>query len=209
VAGRTIEVVKQRFDKAKEDFEATKERFTEISKDVEDLTADCDARRVKYKALRERNSRIVQKHFQNYLARKNFKGEVEFNHKKELLLMRIEPKEGDKCEDVRQLSGGERSFTTLCLLMSLGHVIESPFRVMDEYDVFLDEVSRKVTLKMLCSYATDLQQRGRQFIIITPHSLGDVRTGKGVHINKMPDPVRSKADGKNVQQTLGFEAADR
>ena len=209
MAGRTIEVVKQRFDKAKEDFEATKERFTEISKDVEDLTADCDARRVKYKALRERNSRIVQKHFQNYLARKNFKGEVEFNHKKELLLMRIEPKEGDKCEDVRQLSGGERSFTTLCLLMSLGHVIESPFRVMDEYDVFLDEVSRKVTLKMLCSYATDLQQRGRQFIIITPHSLGDVRTGKGVHINKMPDPVRSKADGKNVQQTLGFEAADR
>ena len=209
MAGRTIEVVKQRFDKAKEDFEAAKERFTEISKDVEDLTADCDARRVKYKALRERNSRIVQKHFQNYLARKNFKGEVEFNHKKELLLMRIEPKEGDKCEDVRQLSGGERSFTTLCLLMSLGHVIESPFRVMDEYDVFLDEVSRKVTLKMLCSYATDLQQRGRQFIIITPHSLGDVRTGKGVHINKMPDPVRSKADGKNVQQTLRFEAADR
>jgi len=209
VAGRTIEVVKQRFDKAKEDFEAAKERFTESSKDVEDLTADCDARRDKYKALRERNSRIVQKHFQNYLARKNFKGEVEFNHKKELLLMRIEPKEGDKCEDVRQLSGGERSFTTLCLLMSLGHVIESPFRVMDEYDVFLDEVSRKVTLKMLCSYATAPQQRGRQFIIITPHSLGDVRTGKGVHINKMPDPIRSKADGKNVQQTLGFEAADR
>ena len=209
MAGRTIEVVKQRFDKAKEDYEAAKERFRESSKDVQDLTEDRKMRSLTYKTLRDRNSRIVQKHFQNYLARKNFKGEVDFDHKKELLLMRIEPKEGDKCEDVRQLSGGERSFTTLCLLMSLGHVIESPFRVMDEYDVFLDEVSRKVTLKMLCSYATDLQQRGRQFIIITPHSLGDVRTGKGVHINKMPDPIRSKADGKNAQQTLGFQPVDR
>ena len=37
-------------------------------------------------------------------------------------------------EDVKQLSGGERSFATLCLLLALGHVIDTPFRILDEYD---------------------------------------------------------------------------
>ena len=48
-----------------------------------------------------------------------------------------------RATNILSLSGGERSYTTLCLLMSLGHVIETPFRVMDEYDVFLDQPSRQ------------------------------------------------------------------
>ena len=56
--------------------------------------------------------------------------------------------DGTRVKDVRQLSGGERSYTTLCLLLALGHVIEAPFRLMDEYDVFLDEISRQGRLPL-------------------------------------------------------------
>ena len=40
--------------------------------------------------------------------------------------------------DTKQLSGGEKTFTTLALLIAIGQVMETPFRVMDEFDVFMD-----------------------------------------------------------------------
>lgn len=50
-----------------------------------------------------------------------------------------------------EFSGGERSFTTLSLLLALGESLETPFRVMDEFDVFLDPVSRRIALKTMVS----------------------------------------------------------
>ncbi len=42
-----------------------------------------------------------------------------------------------KVKDVNALSGGERSYTTLSLLLSLGEVVDNPFRAMDEFDIFM------------------------------------------------------------------------
>ena len=39
--------------------------------------------------------------------------------------------------DIRTLSGGERSYATVCFIISLWDAIESPFRVLDEFDVFM------------------------------------------------------------------------
>lgn len=72
---------------------------------------------------------------------------------------------------------------------------------MDEYDVFLDEMSRRVTLNELQSYALNPQQRGRQFIILTPQNLSDVVTSNDVRIRAMGPPIRNSAHGLQ-QQTL-------
>ena len=73
---------------------------------------------------------------------------------------------------------------------------------MDEYDVFLDEHARKVTLLELQNYALDNpQQRRRQFIIVTPNKLSSVTTNSEVRIHRMKPPLRDSSHGPR-QTTL-------
>jgi chromosome segregation ATPase len=47
------------------------------------------------------------------------------------------------------LSGGERSFATLSLLLALGSNHDCPFRLMDEFDVFMDATNRNLAIKQV------------------------------------------------------------
>ena len=56
---------------------------------------------------------------------------------------------GQTVKDTRSMSGGERSYATLALTLALGENVESPFRAMDEFDVFMDAVNRKISMDAL------------------------------------------------------------
>jgi len=47
-------------------------------------------------------------------------------------------------KDMKSLSGGERSYTSVCFIMALANVISAPFHCMDEFDVFMDAINRRV-----------------------------------------------------------------
>lgn len=72
---------------------------------------------------------------------------------------------------------------------------------MDEYDVFLDQVVRKASLLELMRYALSPEQRGRQFIIITPQDLSDITVTNAVRVIRCKDPRRESAHGPR-QSTL-------
>eukprot|EP01138_Halocafeteria_seosinensis_P008760 gb/GECG01008954.1/.p1 GENE.gb/GECG01008954.1/~~gb/GECG01008954.1/.p1 ORF type:complete len:225 (+),score=40.51 gb/GECG01008954.1/:1-675(+) len=82
--------------------------------------------------------------------------------------------------DLGTLSGGEKSYTTLALLGSFDTVVDCPFRIMDEFDVFMDDATRKLAVKALLKMAS--QNPSRQYICITPHDV------KGI-LRELPDQV--------------------
>jgi hypothetical protein len=49
---------------------------------------------------------------------------------------------------VSRLSGGEKSFSTLCLILALKQTNQSPLLALDEIDVFMDERSRRIALQV-------------------------------------------------------------
>ena len=63
------------------------------------------------------------------------------------------------------LSGGERSKTLVCLINSLWSVQQPPFRCLDEWDVYLDPVARKLTEAMLVETAMTTKH---QYFFISP-----------------------------------------
>ena len=71
---------------------------------------------------------------------------------------------------------------------------------MDEYDVFLDEAARKITLGSIGNYSREHEFRGVQFLIITPHNLKSLKTSSILKIQEMP-VFRNTAVGLQ-QQTL-------
>jgi chromosome segregation ATPase len=214
VSGLTLDIAQERYDSAKAEYKKHKQDMDILADQLLCMKEDLANRKKVYMAHRKGCASRVDNMFGTYLGKKGFSGTVEFEHEEEAtddqrgkrgrLLMSVN-KDGENDDagtsDVRNLSGGERSFTTLALLLALGHVVDTPFRVMDEYDVFLDELARKVTLNQIVDYVADPRQKKKQFIIITPNNLKDVKSGNHVKIVKMKDPERRSAHGLQ-QQTI-------
>lgn len=90
----------------------------------------------------------------------------------------------------KTLSGGEKSFSTICLLLSLWDAMGSPIRCLDEFDVFMDNVNRDISMKMMIGAAR--RAIGRQYILITPQAMSSVQSAGDVKIIRMADPERGQ-----------------
>ena len=90
--------------------------------------------------------------FQSLLHNRNFEGELLFDFKERTLDLLVTPlgrnampveepvnkrSKSSHASDIRTLSGGERSFATVCFILSLWDAIDSPFRILDEFEVFM------------------------------------------------------------------------
>ena len=77
--------------------------------------------------------------FSNYVHSRNFNGQLLFDHVTQTMDIIVQPnKQRDKqSTDLKALSGGERSFSTVAFLLSLWAIVESPILFLDEFDVFM------------------------------------------------------------------------
>lgn len=199
------QVAFEKYMRAQTDLDGNMKQIEAIDENVGLLTADLKNRRKKWRLFRQHIVDMTNDTFNDILNRKGSSGELEFDHSEgtlDLVVQKDSTQEATQTKDVKALSGGERSFTTLALLLALGERLETPFRVMDEFDVFLDPVARKIALDTLVETAKTMVHR--QFIFITPQDLSALKTDPLLKIHHMKPPARDGRVGGPSQQTLDF-----
>lgn len=137
-------------------------------------------------------------YFSEFMRTRGHKGKLQFDTKARSLQFRVcmaSHKKADgglyKTTDLRSLSGGERSYTTLCFMLALGESMVLPVRIMDEFDVFMDEANRHAAYKTLVDFAK-ARLSDRQLIFITPLTLPAVTPGPAVKIQRLKPPGRQQ-----------------
>ena len=63
--------------------------------------------------------------------------------------MNVQTGNDEKKRTVESLSGGEKSFSQIALLLSIWKVMNSRIRGLDEFDVYMDSVNRSISIKLL------------------------------------------------------------
>ena len=130
----------------------------------------------KFSEMRKSIQKQISFDFGSFMGKRGHSGKIKFDTQGERLKLevRLSSKEkGSKknvVKDMKSLSGGERSLSTLAFVLALGNQCESPFRASDEFDVFMDAVNRKVSLRTLLHFAVDKGQQ-TQLILLTPQDI--------------------------------------
>ncbi|KAK5014426.1 Structural maintenance of chromosomes protein 6, partial [Cryomyces antarcticus] len=153
-----------------------------LSQSLKFTLVDRKSRWLKFRRFISSRARIM---FVYLLSEREFRGKLVANHEHQELDISIEPdisRNSDKGRQTKTLSGGEKSFSTICLLLSLWDAMGSPIRCLDEFDVFMDNVNRDVSMKMMIGAAR--RSVSRQFILITPQAMGNVQLQEDVNIIK-------------------------
>ncbi|NWZ82120.1 SMC6 protein, partial [Poecile atricapillus] len=168
--GNREEIIQQ-FHYAKERYEDASNKVKNLRRFIAVLDEVMTERLKVYRQFLRSLSMQCKLHFEQLLRLRGCSGHIVFDHKNETLSITVQPREEEKAarSDLRSLSGGERSFSTVCFILSLWNISESPFRCMDEFDVFMDMLNRRIAIDMILERADF--QRHRQFILFTPLSM--------------------------------------
>lgn len=111
--------------------------------------------------------------FQRYANSRQYNGNLIFNHQEQKLDIVVNPsktREGNEMKDLKSLSGGERSFSTVAFLLSLWSIVESPVLFLDEFDVFMDQINRTYAMELIVSAAKEALSG--QYFFLTPQEMG-------------------------------------
>ncbi|KAK9561447.1 Structural maintenance of chromosomes protein 6 [Aspergillus fumigatus] len=156
------------------------------------LKATLRHRKARWLIFRSHISSRAKAQFTYLLSERSFRGRLLTDHNSKLLDLQVEP---DITKDsagrgAKTLSGGEKSFSQVCLLLALWEAMGSPVRCLDEFDVYMDHINRKMAIDMLMLAAR--RSIGRQFILITPGSRAEITLAPDVRVKELAEPERGQ-----------------
>jgi len=202
LGGSAEQIAKDYTDKA--------ERFKTAEREVASLNALKDLvkktwhdRMTKWTYFRQHISGRARAQFQYFMSERDYSGVLRFHHTSGELQLGVQPSQAAGSQrGAKTLSGGEKSFSQICLLLALWEAMGSPIRCLDEFDVFMDAVNRGISMQLIIKAAQ--KSVGKQFILITPQDVStkSIDSRNDVRIVRMPDPERNKD-----QSTLNFAPA--
>ncbi|RYP92582.1 hypothetical protein DL770_001340 [Monosporascus sp. CRB-9-2] len=195
--GASDEDIHARAAQAIQEYREQKQHHKNLTSLVDGLKQALNTRLEKWRYFQRLISAHSRVNFAYLLSERKFRGELLLDHKSKKLEIQVEPDGTMKNEsdcNTKTLSGGEKSFSSICLLLAIWDAIGSPLRCLDEFDVFMDNVNRTISTNMLIMAAR--RSVGKQFILITPNAIeGRANFDKDVKIIRLTDPrQRTLAD---------------
>ena len=193
IGGSDADIAEQ-YKKAKEEHQNAEKHFKNQRDLLNTLTQSLLTRTEAWNHFRRLitvSARII---FADLMRQRGYEGKMLVDHTSKQLELQVNPDSKRTKGEGRQtktLSGGEKSFSTVCMLLALWEAMGSPIRCLDEFDVFMDSVNRDLSMKMMIEAAR--QAVGKQFILITPQAMGGVEFGNDVKIVRLADPERGQA----------------
>ncbi|KZF18881.1 DNA repair protein Rad18 [Xylona heveae TC161] len=190
--GGSREDIAERAATASEVYKRAEVQVDDLEELIQILKYALGDRQERWKKFRRFISSRARATFTYLLSERSFRGSLKTDHTNHVLDLHVEPDETKtgKGRQTKTLSGGEKSFSTICLLLSLWEAMGSPIRCLDEFDVFMDNVNRDVSMGMMIAAAR--RSVSRQFILITPQSMSNVNLAADVKIIKLNDPERGQ-----------------
>uniref|UniRef100_A0A3P8YQ33 Structural maintenance of chromosomes protein 6 n=1 Tax=Esox lucius TaxID=8010 RepID=A0A3P8YQ33_ESOLU len=193
--GDREEIIRQ-YQEALQNYNNINQQVKGLKRFIVLLSKIMDDRHQAYTELRRLLSLRCKMYFDSMLSQRGYMGKMIFDTNTLLMY----PCLGDKAalSDMRSLSGGERSFSTVCFVLSLWAIAEAPFRALDEFDVYMDMVNRRISMDMMLKIAAS--QRYRQFIFLTPQSMSSLPVNNLIRILRLDDPDR----GFSLKSSLNY-----
>lgn len=150
-------------------------------------------RRKKFNGIRKQTETCIDMAFIAILSGNGYKGRLEINALKRTLAMVVAPRVGDNGrKNQSSLSGGERSFVMIAFLLALWERTKIPFRILDEYDVFMDSNNRQLSVDLLKQKSEEMAET--QFVYLSPLDLPRIKQSDFIQIIKMAAPKRKNED---------------
>ncbi|XP_044253818.1 structural maintenance of chromosomes protein 6 [Tribolium madens] len=177
-----------------EKYHSMHEKYNELSTlltclndDIKDLTKAVEQRTRHYKLTENYFVTFIKHSFKKIMEVRQFKGSIEINLQEQTLDLVVIPQHGSQgLTTTSNLSGGERSFSTVAFLYSLWQCMEFPFYFLDEFDVYMDKLNRTKVIDILIHHAETHPEL--QFVFLTPQ---DVSFVKKASILRLQDPERN------------------
>lgn len=140
--------------KTKKEYEQAVESLSQNNAMINHMSMTLDRRLQRWRSFQRHISAAARTSFQYLLSERGFRGQLLIDHKNKTLDLIVEPEKAARRisgRTTKTLSGGEKSFSSICLLLAIWEAMGSPLRCLDEFDVFMDQVNRAISTDMLVS----------------------------------------------------------
>jgi chromosome segregation ATPase len=131
----------ERYNKMRIKYEEIENQLKKHSKFLKRLKKSLFVRDETINMFLQSQSLKCNMNFQDYLQSRDYNGILKFDHENltlDVVINTNKSKEAKKRpNDLRSLSGGERSFSTVAFLLALWSTVDSPILFLDEFDVFM------------------------------------------------------------------------
>ncbi|KAF9134960.1 Structural maintenance of chromosomes protein 6 [Mortierella sp. 14UC] len=195
--GCTLEDLVVDLKRRQDEYKAAKTNLHHMEQFINHLKWTLHHRISRWREFRNQMSVRSALNFGLLLNMRKYSGALTFDHTKKDLVIKVETDDPNSAQagvardkDPKSLSGGEKSFSTICFLLALWNSMASTIRCLDEFDVFMDAVNRRISMGMLIEAAR--QADGVQFILITPQDASSVNPGPDIRVHRLHDPERNQ-----------------